>query len=292
MEKYEKIKIILREKDIRFEKKHKKDECSFSIHESNDYIIVYTRYVPFIKKHNFYTFLFDIPPVYNECYTFWNVFDKNENFIISIPAPCSDVSPIFLDKNNFILLKEDYNDICNYYHYKRVNNNLIACTFFKQVNAPDLLKINKGIKADNRLYNYEDCCFISVPKGFEILSDKCQIDNLFTLWKVNKPHEALTDLIIDRLIEKDLFCILKQISYSEENVSTGYNIIAFMDKSGNIISDLFYRKDNEILSVKIDKPINEIFDSLENECKEKVQEYIRKNHAIDISEEIIKKLEL
>ena len=48
----EKIKNILRSKDIPFEKNHKKDDCLFIPYESDDYIIIHSRYLPFIKKDN------------------------------------------------------------------------------------------------------------------------------------------------------------------------------------------------------------------------------------------------
>jgi len=285
---WEKIKNSLRNKDIPFEKNHKKDDCLLIPYKSDDYIIIHSRYLPFIKKDNPINFFGETPIVYKECYSYFNVFDKDCNYIMSVPTTRGTPMPMFLDKDNFILKKDD--DF--FYHYKKVSGAFIACTYFPNIYTRSILTEKGFLLIDKGLYNYKDGTIITFPYQFSLISENYEFNDLFKKWNVEK-YQDLTDKIIAKINNENLLCIKTRVEHSIDDFSYGYDIIAFMDIKGLIVSDLFYMEDNIIKNLSItNKDLNKELNNLKVCCFERVIEMKNNSKPKDLSEEIIKKLGL
>lgn len=295
MEKYEKIKKYLREKNIFFEKKHKKDLVRFIPFQQHNLIILYTGYHPFIKKDNpkKWSFL-DIPINYYQNYCYYTIFDKDENILMpSIPTyPNANYEPTILDENNIILLKKDNENVYNYYHYKRKDGKFIEvgkiekCSYINSMEIDNLLLINQ-----NTLYDYHNEKYIYIPTD-KLLTETYEISNLLKDWNV-KNYNELQSLINKKIENNKLLCGYKMISYKRNNIQQTFYTIIFFDAQGNIVSNLFYQDNNEIVSVPVKKKnLAMVYDNLENQCKLRVEAIIKENKPTILENEIIKKLNL
>ena len=295
MQKYEKIKNYLRKKSIPFEKIHKKDLTRFIPFQQKNLVVLYTGYHPFIKKDNpkYFSFI-DVPINYYQNYCYYTVFDKDENVLLPpIPTyPNANYVPTILDENNIILLKKDAKDVYNYYHYKRKNGKFIEvgkidnCSYINRIKIDNLLLINQ-----NTLYDYNNEEYIHIPTD-KLLTETYEINNLLKNWKVMDYNE-LCELIIKKIENNKLLCGYKMISYKRNNIQKSFYTIIFFDAQGNIVSDLFYQDNNEIVSLNVTKEnLAMVYGNLEEECKICVETIIKEDQPAILETEIIKKLNL
>ena len=211
----------------------------------------------------------------------------------SIPTyPNGNYNPNILDENNIILLKKDSEDVYNYYHYKRKNGKFIEvgkienCSYINRTGIDNLLLINQ-----NTLYDYNNEEYIHIPTD-KLLTEIYEINNLLKDWKVIDYNE-LRELIIKKIENNKLLCGYKMISYKRKNIQQAFYTIIFFDTQGNIVSDLFYQDNNEIVSLNVTKEnLAMVYDNLEDECKIKVEKIINEDKQNILENEIIKKLNL
>lgn len=145
--------------------------------------------------------------------------------------------------------------------------------------------INKG------LYNYKEDKIIKFPYHFSLISDNFEFNDLFKKWNVSD-YQSLTDKLIAKINNENLFCITTRVEHCMDDFTHGYDIIIFIDSNGLIVSDLFYMEDNKIKNLSVtNKNLSSKLNDLKINCFERVIEMID-NKQKDLSDEIIKKLGL
>lgn len=282
-------------KNIDFMPKHEKDRCYLDIRGKYGLFYVEATVDRFVKYLNPGDEGYPVQagglicPLYSGEKGYMFVCDLQGNIIldVSLVKPFCHVNfnhkQIFLDKENMLVPVQALNTENDIQHIRIKNSQAEVITTFyggKPCGDERLFK-NKLITFNGQLYDFSKGSMIG-RKFDSIISCKYDLEKLAREWHIpcdsrDNEQEEFIEQILRKFDEENIFGGFKRIRAEKDREVCSYGTFVFINRDGEIVSDLYYMDGDNFVSASVDNnSYSTVVSSLYEKADQEVLERISK----------------